>query len=244
MNIQQFETPVELGIKAAQKAESLIVEAIAENGQANIILATGTSQFETLKNLIQSKKIDWSKVNMFHLDEYLGISENHPASFCAYLQERFVRQVKPLKSVHFISGSIDVAEQTCRNLGAKIEAHPIDVALIGIGENGHLAFNDPPADLDTKEAFIIVELDEACRQQQLGEGWFPNLEAVPERAISMSIAQILKSKNLIVSVPDRRKANAVQSTVLGPVNNTCPASTLQTHPACDLYLDKAAASLL
>ncbi len=244
MTIQQYETPEALGKHAAQRAESLICQTIAEKGMANIILATGTSQFETLKNLVQSNQIDWSKVNMFHLDEYLGISSDHSASFCGYLQQRFVDQVAPLNAVHFIDGNTEQSIQICTKLGESIYKHPIDVALIGIGENGHLAFNDPPADFETEEAFIVVELDEACRQQQLGEGWFATLDAVPKQAITMSIQQILKSKHLIVSVPDQRKAKAVQAAVQGEVTNLSPASILQQHDQCELFLDKYAASLL
>lgn len=244
MKIKQFETPIALGIEAAQRAATLINEAIHEKGNANIILATGTSQFETLKNLVQTKSIDWSKVNMFHLDEYLGIEPTHSASFCGYLQKRFVDQVPPLQAVHFIDGTASRAKETCHSLGEKIAEFPIDVALIGIGENGHLAFNDPPADFDTEQPFIIVTLDEACRQQQLGEGWFPNLDAVPKQAISMSIQQILKSKQLIVSVPDQRKSKAVAAAVNGPVSNSCPASILQNHPNCELFLDDQSASFL
>ena len=243
MNILQLNTPQILGQQAAQLATQLINQAIEDRGEANIILATGTSQFETLKNLVESP-IDWSKVNMFHLDEYLGIDDRHPASFCAYLNERFIQKVGPLRSAHLISGNEGDAAATCQSLAEVIQRHPIDVALIGIGENGHLAFNDPPADFSTKEAYIIVELDEACRRQQLGEGWFPNLDSVPKRAISMSIYQILQSQVLIVSVPDLRKAEAVNTSINSPIDNLHPASILQRHPNCHLFLDDQSASLL
>ncbi|MEM9822594.1 MAG: glucosamine-6-phosphate deaminase [Bacteroidota bacterium] len=243
IDVQKLKDPPALGRSAAQLAAQYINAAIAEKACANIILATGTSQFETLKNLTQAN-IDWSKVNLFHLDEYLGISADHPASFCAYLQERFIDQVTPLNTVHLISGAQAKAEATCRDLSQQIAHHPIDVALIGIGENGHLAFNDPPADFAMMEPFIVVTLDEACRQQQLGEGWFPTLEEVPTKAISMSIQQIMKSKCLIVSVPDLRKAKAVKAALQGPVDPMQPASILQTHPQCHLFLDEASASLL
>jgi len=209
----------------------------------NWLLNTLIVQLLKLKHLTKAN-IDWSKVNLFHLDEYLGIPPNHPASFCAYLQTRFIDQVTPLKAVHLINGEAKSADQTCQQLSAHILKHPIDLALIGIGENGHLAFNDPPADFETRIPFIIVELDEACRKQQLGEGWFPSLEEVPKRAISMSIQQILKSKCLIVSVPDLRKAKAVKAALQGPVDPWQPASILQEHPQCHLFLDEQSASLL
>jgi glucosamine-6-phosphate deaminase len=221
-----------------------IREAIRERGQANIILATGTSQLDMLENLITDKGIDWSRVTMFHLDEYIGLPANHPASFRRYLKEHFVDKVPGLKAAHFVQGDADDPKQECLRLGAIIAAHPIDVALVGIGENGHLAFNDPPADFETQQPYIIVELDERCRRQQLGEGWFATLEQVPRRAISMSIQQIIKSQRLIVTVPERRKAEAVKNALEGQVTNMCPASILQRHKNCKIFLDEDAASLL
>jgi glucosamine-6-phosphate deaminase len=238
-----YKTKQEMGAAAAAHAAEGINQAIEEKGQANIILATGTSQFETIKSLTSSG-IDFSKVTMFHLDEYIGLPADHPASFRKYLKERFVDNVPALKAVHFVEGDADNPRQECRRLGDIITTLPIDVALIGIGENGHLAFNDPPADFETEEAYIIVELDERCRGQQLGEGWFETLEQVPRRAISMSIRQIMKSACLIVSVPDKRKAEAVKNALEGKVTNTCPASILQKHPNCKIFLDTDAASLL
>lgn len=234
---------IKLGEAAGQAASALIREAIKEKGSANIILATGTSQFETLKELIRDRDIAWSKVVMFHLDEYIGLPVTHPASFRKYLMERFLSAVPPLKAAHLIDGEGDVTE-TCRRLGNLIQEHPIDVALVGIGENGHLAFNDPPADFETRVPYIVVELDTACRQQQLGEGWFKSLEEVPRQAISMSINQILASKHIICSVPDRRKAAAVKNTLEQPVSKLHPASALRNHPHCALYLDTASASML
>jgi glucosamine-6-phosphate deaminase len=238
-----YKTKQEMGGAAAAHAADAIKQAIEEKGGANIILATGTSQFETIKSLTSSG-IDFSKVTMFHLDEYIGLPADHPASFRKYLKERFVDKVPALKAVHFVEGDADNPQQECRRLGDIITKHPIDAALIGIGENGHLAFNDPPADFETEEAYIIVELDERCRAQQLGEGWFETLEQVPRRAISMSIRQIMKSACLIVSVPEKRKAEAVKNTLEGQVTNICPASILQTHPNCKIFLDVEAASLL
>lgn len=243
MKIIVTENPKELGKAAGRAAAALIREAIAEKGAANIILATGTSQFETLNRLISEPDIDWSNVVLFHLDEYIGIPITHPASFRKYLKERFIEKVPSLKAAHLINGEGDASAE-CNRLGKLISDHPIDVALVGIGENGHLAFNDPPADFETEQPYIIVALDEACRKQQLGEGWFASFEEVPQKAISMSIKQILKSKHIICSVPDSRKAEAVKNCVEQPVSNLYPASILQSHPDCTLFLDKAAAALL
>ncbi len=180
---------------------------------------------------------------MFHLDEYIRLPITHPASFRKYLQERFLSKLPPLKATYFVNGETDpIAE--CKRLGELITRHPIDVALVGIGENGHLAFNDPPADFTTEQAYIIVELDAQCRRQQVNEGWFASMEEVPDRAISMSVNQILKSKHIICSVPDTRKANAVKNTIQQQVNNFYPATILQWHPHCTFYLDKFSSALL
>ena len=239
-----YKTKQQMGTTAAAHAAEVIEQAIESKGEANIILATGTSQFETLKNLVTIPGIDFSKITMFHLDEYTGLDADHPASFRKFLKERFVDKVPSLKAVHFVDGDAENPQHECRRLGAIIATHPIDVALVGIGENGHLAFNDPPADFETEEPFIIVELDERCRKQQLDEGWFATLEQVPRRAISMSIRQIMKSACLIVSVPEKRKAEAVKYTLEGQVTNMCPASILQRHKNCKIFMDKEAASLL
>ncbi len=232
-----------LGKAAATKAAQLIKKAISEKGEVNIILATGASQFDMLQQLIQ-EDIDWTKVTAFHLDEYVGMNESHPASFRKYLKERFVEKVSGLKEFVYVKGdAADIAAE-CQRLSARIAQHPIQVAMVGIGENGHLAFNDPPADFSTEKAYFEVELDEACRTQQFNEGWFATMEEVPKRAISMGIKQILKSKHLIVSVPDSRKAEAVKNAVEGPITNMCPSSILQTHHHCSLFLDENSASLL
>ena len=233
----------ELGKVAGAAAAELIRKAIAENGSANIILATGTRQFQTLHQLVSEPGIDWSKVVMFHLDEYIGLSITHPASFRKYLQERFISKVPALKAAYLINGETDPKEE-CQRLGQLISKHPVDVALVGIGENGHLAFNDPPADFETEQPYLVVELDEPCRRQQLGEGWFKSIEEVPSKAISMSVKQIMKAKHVICSVPDERKATAVKNTLEQQVSNLYPASILQKHPDCTLYLDKASASQL
>jgi glucosamine-6-phosphate deaminase len=242
MKTEVYNTSRELGIAAAKNAARLIHNAIETNGAANIILATGTSQFETLKQLV-SEDIDWSKVTMFHLDEYIGLPITHPASFRKYLQERFISKVPELKAANLINGETN-PQQECERLGQLIMQHSIDVALLGIGENGHLAFNDPPADFKTEEPYIIVELDEACRRQQMGEGWFKAIDEVPLKAISMSVRQIMKSKHIICSVPDKRKAMAVKNCLTHEVSNLYPASILQEHKNCIIYLDKDAASLL
>ena len=243
MNVNVTRDPSELGKEAGGAAAQIIRDAVAGNGYANIILATGTSQFETLNQLIAEKNIDWNKVSMFHLDEYIGLYINHPASFRKYLRERFLSKIPSLKKYYLINGDTDPKAE-CTRLGSLIAKHPIDVALIGIGENGHLAFNDPPADFEIEQSYIIVTLDEACRKQQMGEGWFKSMEEVPCSAISMSVSQILKSKHIICSVPDSRKAIAVKNTLEQPVNNQCPASILQMHPACVFYLDIYSAALL
>lgn len=244
MNRLVFKSKEDMGAAAANAAAETIRAAIADRGQANIILATGASQFEMLKHLTASNGIDWPKVVMFHLDEYVGLGPDHPASFRKYLKERFANQVEQLKALHFVDGDANDPTAECKRLGDLIRAHPIDVACVGIGENGHLAFNDPPADFETNEPYLVVDLDERCRKQQLGEGWFKTLENVPSQAISMSIRQILKSRRLIVTVPDERKAEAVKNALEGPVRPQCPASILQEHKDCSIFLDEPAAAQL
>lgn len=241
MEVTVFDTKAAMGAAAAGRGVALISEAIERKGRANIILATGASQFEMLAELVKAD-LDWSKVIVFHLDEYIGIPITHPASFRKYLKERFVELVKPA-AFHAIDGEAD-PEGECTRLNEIIREHKIDVAFVGIGENAHLAFNDPPADFETAKPYIVVDLDQACRQQQLGEGWFPSLEAVPEKAISMSVKQIMASRAIICTVPDARKAEAVQKAVEGEVVPEVPASILQTHPQTRLYLDKGSSSLL
>jgi glucosamine-6-phosphate deaminase len=239
-----YKTKQEMGAATAAQAAGVVREAIEAKGRANIILATGTSQLEMLGNLAASDELDWSKVTMFHLDEYIALGADHPASFRKFLKERFVDKTPGLKAAHFIDGDANDPQAECQRVGAIIAAHPIDAAMVGIGENGHLAFNDPPADFEIEESYIIVDLDERCRRQQLGEGWFETLQQVPRRAISMSIRQIVKSACLIVTVPDERKAEAVKNALEGPVTPMCPSSILQQHDNCKIFLDAAAASLL
>ena len=235
--------PAALGNASGKEAAEKIKEAISQKGVANIILATGTSQFETLQQLLGDKEIDWSAVNMFHLDEYIGLPITHKASFRKYLMERFIQKVPSLRAAHLIDGEVDPASE-CKRLGQLILEHPIDVCLCGIGENGHLAFNDPPADFETTSPYIVVALDEACRNQQFGEGWFSTLDDVPKQAISMSIHQIMQSAHIICSVPDERKAKAVKDCLENEVSPLYPASILQQHPSCSLYLDKQSSCLL
>jgi len=244
VNVLVCEDKQQLGARAADLAASAIAAAIRERGGANIILATGASQFEMLAALVRAPNVDWPHVTMFHLDEYIGLAARHPASFRRYLRERFVENVGPLAAVHFVEGDRPDPREECRRLGQLISAARIDVAMVGIGENGHLAFNDPPADLETEEPYLVVNLDEACRRQQLGEGWFKTLDSVPKQAISMSVRQIMKSRRIVCTVPDLRKARAVRDTVEGPVTNKCPASILQDHPSCALLLDRESASML
>lgn len=244
MEVIICETKQELGRKAADVGAEAIRRALTEHGEASIILATGASQFETLDMLTATGDIDWGRVTGFHLDEYAGLPLSHPASFRRYLQERFLDKLPyPLRAFHFINGEGDCGEE-CRRLNAIIAGHSICVAFVGIGENGHLAFNDPPADFETEMPYLVVDLDDACRRQQLGEGWFPTLEAVPKQAISMSIRQILKSDKIICCAPDARKAEPVRVTLEGPVTPSVPASALQLHPDTLMYLDGASAALL
>ena len=242
MEITISENKVESGKRAAKRGAELIREAIAARGRATMIVATGASQFEMLEALVQEPDIDWSVVTGFHLDEYVGISITHPASFRKYLWERFVSKLSlPLRQFHYLNAEGDPGEE-CSRVGELIAQECVDVAFIGIGENGHVAFNDPPANFETTEPFIVVDLDEACRRQQLGEGWFPTFEDVPKQAVSMSAQQIMKTAAIICTVPDERKAEAVANASQGPVTPTVPASILQNHDDCHLYLDEAAAS--
>ncbi|MHC4294162.1 MAG: glucosamine-6-phosphate deaminase [Planctomycetota bacterium] len=242
MEVKVFDTKEQLGAAAAGLGADIIRNAISRNGSASIILATGASQFEMLDALVAYKDIDWTKVTAFHLDEYVGISESHPASFRRYLKERFVvRLAVPIGEFHYINAERDCVAES-RRLGQIIRRHTTDAAFVGIGENAHLAFNDPPADFVTQEPYLVVTLDDACRQQQVGEGWFKTLENVPRQAISMSIRQIMKSRAIICSVPDGRKAGAVRVTLFGEISPLVPASILREHENCHLFLDKDSAS--
>ena len=243
MDVRVFKTKAEMAAAAAERGAAAIREAIAIRGRAHVIAATGASQFEFLDALVQAPGIDWSRTIFFHLDEYVGMPETHPASFRRYLKERIADRVHP-GAFHYIQGEAADPEAEARRVGAILARHPIDVAFVGIGENGHLAFNDPPADFQAREPYLVLELDEACRRQQLGEGWFQALEDVPRRALSMSISQILKSAEILCIVPDTRKAQAVRDCLEGDVSPRHPASVLQEHPRTTVFLDEPAASLL
>lgn len=243
MNIKLFKDKQQLGKAAAELGATAIQAAIASKGYANIIVATGASQFELLQHLVGIKGIDWTKVTAFHLDEYVGMTKDHPASFRRYLIERFVEPLGGKVQLHEINAEIDPAAEALR-LDRLIDNVDIDVCFAGFGENCHLAFNDPPADFTTDKPYIVVDLDLACRRQQLGEGWFATLDDVPKQAISMSIRQIMKSKLLILSVPDQRKAQAVKDAVEGPVTPLHPGSITQQHANAVLLLDPHSSSLL
>lgn len=245
MKIDITDSKIEMGQHAANMAAEKICSAIAERGEARVIFASAASQFEFIEALIAHKEIDWSKVCGFHLDEYVGLSADHPASFRRFLKERLLAKLPcPVKSFTFVGGDAPDTAAECARLEAAIREKPVDLACIGIGENGHIAFNDPPADFETDAAYAVVALDEVCRMQQVGEGWYPNLDAVPTHAFSMTVPQILAADTIVVIVPDDRKAKAVSMAVDGPITNMCPSSILRTHPRCTLFLDKPAASLL
>jgi glucosamine-6-phosphate deaminase len=238
-----FVSKMEMAQAAAEKAAELLRDAIARKGCAAFVAATGASQFEFLDFMTSAPEVDWARTTMFHLDEYVGMPETHPASFRRYLKERLVERVHP-GAVHLIRGEADDPLAECQRLNQVIGEHEVDASFVGIGENGHLAFNDPPADFEVTDPYIVVDLDEACRRQQLGEGWFPSLEAVPRQAISMSIQQIMRSRAIVCTVPDRRKAQAVHDCLTGEVTPLHPASILRQHEDAYLFLDADAASLL
>ena len=242
MVIKVYEDKASLGRAAAERAAVSLRRAIQGGGRARIIAAAGASQFEFLDALTAMPNIEWPRVEMFHLDEYIGLPVSHPASFRKYLHERLINKTGIIK-YHFLEGDGDVAAVVAK-ISVELTAAPIDVAFVGIGENGHLAFNDPPANFQTEEPYIIVELDERCRLQQVGEGWFKDLSEVPQRAISMSVRQILKTTEIVCIVPDARKAQAVKSCFEGEVSPLAPASILRTHSNTTVFLDKLSSALL
>ena len=243
MNLRRFPTSTELADAAAAQATEALTRAIAARGRARIVAATGSAQFEFLSVLTRTPGIDWGRVEMFHLDEYVGLSADHPASFRRFLLERLIRPAG-IGTYHLLDGDTGDPEAVCERLGRELQAAPVDVTFMGIGENGHIAFNDPPADFETERPYIVVELDEVCRRQQVGEGWFASLAEVPTRALSMSVKQLLRSDELICIVPQSRKAKAVQAALEGPITPMVPASILRTHPNVTLYLDAESSSLL
>lgn len=242
MQVNVLPSKSEVGPAAAKHAAKSLQRVLAKSGSARIIAATGASQLEFLRFLTSTPGIDWQRVEMFHLDEYIGLPVTHPASFRNYLMERFVRKTGILR-YHLLDGEQDPAT-VVRTVGKELASAPIDIAFVGIGENGHLAFNDPPADFQTEDPYLIVELDEACRLQQVNEGWFKTIAEVPARAISMSVKQILKSAEIIAVVPGSQKARAVKACLEGDIDPMAPASILRTHPNTTTYLDTESASLL
>lgn len=234
-------TPSELGAQAANAIASLLNDAVSLQGYARLVLSTGASQFDTLDALI-GLDVPWNKIEMFHLDEYVALPESHPASFRKYLKERFVSRV-PLKAAYFVDGEGDVAGNIAA-LSRELTKQPVDVGVIGIGENGHIAFNDPPADFNTQESYKIVDLDERCKKQQVGEGWFADVDSVPKQAITMCVQQIMSCRHIISAVPHTVKADAIQRTVTEPVSPNIPATILKTHPDWKLFLDTQSAAKL
>ncbi len=241
MKLHIYQDPAELGRETARLAAAVLKRTVAERGRARLVLSTGASQFDTLEALV-STDVPWEKVEMFHLDEYVGLPESHPASFRRYLKERFTGRVKLKRSV-FVDGEGEVAAKIAA-LSDAIREEPVDLALVGIGENAHIAFNDPPADFETTAAYIVVNLDPGCKLQQVREGWFPDPEAVPVQAITMTVYQIMQSRTIIAPVPYAVKAEAVRRTLAGGVTPVIPATMLKRHPDVTLTLDADSAALL
>jgi len=242
MNVRVLPDAESLANAAAADAAARIRAALEARGRARIVAATGASQERLLQRLAREPAIDWRRVEMFHLDEYIGLPIDHPASFRRYLLDRLIGPAG-IVDYHLLDGEGDPLE-VCREIGEALRQAPVDVALVGIGENGHLAFNDPPADFETDAPYIVVTLDDACRRQQVGEGWFATIADVPQRAISMSIKQILDARAIVCVVPDARKADAVHASLEGPIGPMTPASILRTHPDVTIYLDRDSAGRL
>jgi glucosamine-6-phosphate deaminase len=242
MKLRIFQDRNSLGKAAAEQAAAAIRESIASRGKANVVAASAASQFEFLEALTSMPGIEWPLVELFHLDEYIGLPPTHPASFCKFLQDRLVAKTGIVHS-HFLRGDEDPSE-VIRQTNDAIRRSPIDVAFVGIGENGHLAFNDPPADFSTDEPYIVVSLDEMCRRQQVGEGWFDSLDSVPKQAISMSVKQVLKAREILAIVPGHQKAEAIRSSIEGVISPKIPASILRTHGNTTVYLDRESSALL
>jgi glucosamine-6-phosphate deaminase len=244
MQVQVFSSKREASEEAAQTAAAILRGTIASRGRARMVLSTGNSQLDFIDVLVRVHDLDWSAVEALHLDEYVGMSAAHPASFRLWLKTRLADRV-PLRAMHYLNGGAPDLEAECRRYGALLAEAPIDVGFIGIGENGHIGFNDPPvADFTDPVPIKAVRLDDACRRQQVGEGHFPDISTVPEGALSLTCSAILGMTNLICCVPELRKAKAVQDTIEGPVSTACPASILRTHPRAQLFLDLESASLL
>ena len=241
LNISVYQDSKVLGMAAADFTTDILTKTIAEKDYANLILATGASQFSFLEAL-KEKEIDWQKITVFHLDEYKGISDQHPASFRKYLKERILNEVAPQK-IYFLNGDAENLENEMDRYSEQLKKHPIDIACIGIGENGHIAFNDPPvADFNDPKLVKLVSLDDDCRKQQLGEGWFPTFDDVPKEALSLTIPAIMSCKVISCVVPDARKADAIYDTMFAEINTKCPATILRNHPNIRMFLDNASAS--
>jgi glucosamine-6-phosphate deaminase len=243
MLLKVFPDKSSLSRAAAEQAATAIRGALAKQGHARIVVATAASQIEFLAALTKASGIDWSKVEAFHLDEYIGLPVTHPGSFRKMLLEQLVQKTG-ISKYHLLDGDASDPAEVARRVGKELASSPVDIAFLGIGENGHLAFNDPPADFEVQDPYIVVDLDEACRQQQVGEAWFANISQVPKQALSMSVQQVLKAKEILAVVPDERKARAIKACFAGEVGPMAPASILRTHPNATVYLDKKSASML
>jgi len=243
--VSVYETNAHAGQAAAEDAAAFLKETLEARGQANVILATGNSQLSFLERLRAIPGLDWSKVNIFHMDEYLGIDPAHPASFPLFLQRHFLEYLDPPVSAFYpVPGQHPDPEQACREYEALLRAHPVDLCALGIGENGHLAFNDPPyADFNDPVWMKVVQLDEASRRQQVGEGHFPDMDAVPTHALTLTIPALLAARKVLAIVPEARKAQAVQKSLYGPITDACPGSILRQTAHALLYLDRNSAAL-
>jgi glucosamine-6-phosphate deaminase len=242
--VRVFETENDMATDVANTVHDYLVETINQQGQATAILATGNSQIQFLRNLADLGGIDWSKMTLFHMDEYLGVDENHPACFRRYMRERVETQVKP-RAFHYLGGDAPEPIAECERYESLLKNQPIDLCCMGVGENGHIAFNDPPvANFEDERLVKIVELDVACRMQQVNEGHFPNLEAVPKYALTLTVPALCSAKKIICVAPEARKAKPVKALIEGPISTDCPASYLRTQPQATLYVDKDSTKLL
>ena len=233
---------VSLGCAAAERTRCLLQDAIHAEGNATMIIATGNSQLSFYSALRTLPGIDWGKVTLFHMDEYVGIPPDHPASFRRYLHREIVDMIHPAAFYEIAGDAAEIPEE-CSRYAELLHSHPAAICCLGIGENGHLAFNDPPkARFDDPDWVKVVDLEMETRQQQVGEGHFPDLRAVPRQAITLTIPALLSAKNVLAIVPEKRKAAAVQSALIGPISSLCPASILRSTPHAILFLDSDSAS--
>jgi glucosamine-6-phosphate deaminase len=242
--VRVYRTQSDLAGDAAAIAQRHLQETLARQGAASVILATGNSQLQFLEALVALGGMDWSRITLFHMDEYLGIDADHPASFRRYLRDRVESRVKP-RQFQYLEGNALLPLKECERYAKLLAAQPIDLCCLGIGENGHLAFNDPPvADFNDPHPVKLVMLDEVCRRQQVGEGHFPNLEAVPQYAFTLTIPTLCSARRMLCIVPEARKAQAVKNTLCGPIRPACPASFLRRQSHCTLFLDSDSAGML